>query len=472
MIMIENYFRKVVFKSFFKIDLNAVELDTAEDSLSSKYSQGFKESMVYGLLLIPTLLFVDTTVLSSVLIPITMVSGTAWFAVSLVNIKQKFGPFGNELTIDLYRSFVTSLIFLSLMTLIALNPSLFSFISTWGKQIPLLTFLSGVLGTLLVFKMIYDVFSGATKYDMNDSMLTGQSEAAEKYFKRSLSLLNSCGDHLKSSISSDSSGYYVGLAFFEVFNYVLTSKGDNPEILQLITETSKLKAHPPNTKKEIALVCIRLIEQFLILVTNHADSRTNKGYKNIQLELVSIRDNSSEGQDVLNLRLATIFEEMQDMLASQGEMLFKKRIEIEKKFLLKNIPDLSSEQYYDILQGYLPSQKDSELRIRKYGDRFLKTSKKSHVSGYREEIEEYISKEEFERLWPHTEGRRIEKTRYRIPFGDLIIELDIFSGKNKGLEVAEVEFDTEDKANTFVPPKWFGQDVTLDSKYKNVNLAG
>lgn len=469
--MLDNFFRKVVFRGFLKVDLNAIELATAEESLTTKYSRGVKESLCYGLLVIPTLLFVDTSVLSSVLIPITMVSGTAWFAVSLVNIKQKFGSFGNELTIDLYRSFTTSLIFLSLMTLVSLNPFLFSSISAWGKQYSLIPLISGAIGTLLVFKMIYDVFSGATKYDMNDSMLTGQNEAAEKYFTKSLSLLNSCADHLKTGISADVSGYYAGLAFFEVFNYILISKGDYPEIQTLITEAGLLKSQPPNTKKEIASRCMEFIEHFLIQITNHSDSRTNKSYKNIQLELSSIRENSSESQEVFNLRLATILEEMEDMLAGQGEMLFKKRVEIEKKFLVTNIPSLSDYEKTEILQGYLVSQKDNELRIRKMGESYFKTSKKAHPSGYREEIEEYISIGEFEKLWAQTGGKRIEKIRYKIPYQQFTVELDIFSGLNKGLELAEIEFDSEESARDFSPPSWFGQDVTDDPKYKNVNLA-
>ncbi len=469
--MLDNFFRKVVFKNFLKIDLNAVEISTAEESLTTKYSRGVKESLFYGLLIIPTLLFVDTSVLSSVLIPITMVSGTAWFAVSLVNIKQKFGSFGNELTIDLYRSFTTSLIFLSLMTLISLNPSLFSPISAWGKQYSLIPVISGVIGTLLVLKMIYDVFSGATKYDMNDSMLTGQNEAAEKYFTRSLSLLNSCADHLKTGISADVSGYYIGLAFFEVFNYILISKGDHPEVQTLITEASVLKSQPPVTKNEIMFKCVMFIESFLMQVTSHSDIRTNKSYKNIQLELSSIRKNTSESQAVFNLRLATILEEMEDMLASQGEMLFKKRIEIEKKFLVTQPPNLSVYEKFEIMQGYLSVQNDNELRIRKIGERCFKTSKKLHVSGYREEIEEYISLDEFEKLWPQTEGKRVEKTRYKIPYHGWIIELDVFSGRNTGLTLAEVEFESEEKAKNFTSPDWFGNEVTNDSKYKNVNLA-
>ena len=116
--MIENFFRNSVFNNFLKIELNPVEVAIANESLISKYTRGLKSSLIAGVLIIPTLLFVDTSVLSSVLIPITMVSGTAWFAVSLVNIKRKFEPFGNELTVDLYTAFMTSLVFLALMSLI------------------------------------------------------------------------------------------------------------------------------------------------------------------------------------------------------------------------------------------------------------------------------------------------------------------------------------------------------------------
>lgn len=469
--MLEGFFRNSVFRNFFKIDLNAIESSAAEESLTTKYAHGLGESLIYGLLIIPTLLFVNTSILSSVLIPITMVSGTAWFAVSLVNIKKKFESFGNELTIDLYRSFTTSLIFLALMTLISLNPKVFSGITIWGEQYPILSLLAGGLGTLLVFKMIYDVFLGATKYDMNDSMLTGQSEAAEKYFKKSLSLLNSCASHLRSGSSTDTSGYFSGLAFYEVFNYILLSKGDNVKTRKLIQETELLKSQPPKTKEEITSKCVSLIEQFLIHVTNLADNRTKKSYKNIQLELTTIRENSNESQAVFNLRLATILEEMEDMLAGQGEMLFKKRLEIERKFLVKSSPNLSNFEKVDVLQGYLGSQKTSELRIRKMGFEYLKTSKRTFPSGYREEIEEYITQEEFEKLWAQTERKRIEKTRYKIPYGDIIIELDVFFGLNKGLLMAEVEFDSEERARLFLLPGWLGQEVTNDPRYKNVNLA-
>ena len=87
-----------------------------------------------------------------------------------------------------------------------------------------------------------------------------------------------------------------------------------------------------------------------------------------------------------------------------------------------------------------------------------------------EEIE--IDGERFERLWPLTEGRRIEKTRYEIPVGDdLVIELDVYAGDLDGLVIAEVEFDSEEAAEAFAAPDWLGPDVTEDLRYKNQRLA-
>ena len=80
--------------------------------------------------------------------------------------------------------------------------------------------------------------------------------------------------------------------------------------------------------------------------------------------------------------------------------------------------------------------------------------------------------ERFERLWPLTEGRRIEKTRYEIPADDgLTIELDVYDGALAGLVVAEIEFDSEQAADAFSGPDWLGREVTEDSRYKNQRLA-
>jgi len=83
-----------------------------------------------------------------------------------------------------------------------------------------------------------------------------------------------------------------------------------------------------------------------------------------------------------------------------------------------------------------------------------------------------MSEAQFEALWPLTEGRRIEKTRYEISAGQrLMIELDVYGGGLEGLVVAEVEFPTRAEAEAFDAPPWFGPDVTDDERYKNQRLA-
>ena len=51
------------------------------------------------------------------------------------------------------------------------------------------------------------------------------------------------------------------------------------------------------------------------------------------------------------------------------------------------------------------------------------------------------------------------------------MELDIFEGDLAPLKLAEVEFETKEEAESFLPPKWFGKDVTFSSDYHNSTLS-
>lgn len=146
--------------------------------------------------------------------------------------------------------------------------------------------------------------------------------------------------------------------------------------------------------------------------------------------------------------------------------------EIERKFLVRELPqNLESYPQHEIKQGYIQIADDgTEERVRKKGSRFFHTVKSG--SGLkREESEKEISEEEFNMLWPKTQGRRILKTRYDIEHESLLIELDIFSGDLQGLIVAEVEFKSEEESSNFEPPQWFSQELTFDDRYKNKYLA-
>ena len=54
---------------------------------------------------------------------------------------------------------------------------------------------------------------------------------------------------------------------------------------------------------------------------------------------------------------------------------------------------------------------------------------------------------------------------------NLTIELDVFEGALAPLILAEVEFDSEEAANAFCPPDWFGEDVTFSGAYHNSSLS-
>jgi len=146
-------------------------------------------------------------------------------------------------------------------------------------------------------------------------------------------------------------------------------------------------------------------------------------------------------------------------------------LEIERKFLIAGIPeDLERYKNEQILQGYLFISEDIEIRLRKKGDTYFQTIKIG--SGMkRNETEINLTKEQFESLWPLTEGKRLEKVRYEIIYKDLNIELDLYKGSLEKLITAEVEFYSEIESNNFTPPTWFGPEVTNDSRYKNKNLA-
>jgi CYTH domain-containing protein len=148
-------------------------------------------------------------------------------------------------------------------------------------------------------------------------------------------------------------------------------------------------------------------------------------------------------------------------------------IEIERKFLVAEPPSgLERWPSTAIEQGYLALDEDgTEVRVRRRDGRTWLTIK-SGAGRVRTEEEIEIEPERFARLWPLTEGRRLEKTRYELDAGDgLVLEVDVYAGELQGLVVAEVEFDSEEAAEAFTPPDWVGADVTQDERYKNQCLA-
>lgn len=143
-------------------------------------------------------------------------------------------------------------------------------------------------------------------------------------------------------------------------------------------------------------------------------------------------------------------------------------MEIERKFLVDKIPSLDGLKLDEITQAYLSIK--PEIRVRKKGDKYYHTEK-GEGALVREEIEYEITREEYLASYEKCEGRVIEKTRYYIPTGSLVMELDIYKGKHQGLVVCEIEFSSEEEASRFEIPSWLGKEITYDISFRNKILA-
>lgn len=145
-------------------------------------------------------------------------------------------------------------------------------------------------------------------------------------------------------------------------------------------------------------------------------------------------------------------------------------MEIERKFLIKKLPDnLTSYKARKIEQAYLCT--DPVVRVRRDNDDYYLTYKSKGMI-VREEYNLPLTKEAYGHLLAKADGNIITKIRYEIPEKDnLTIELDVFEGKFDGLLLAEVEFASEEEALGYIPPEWFGEDVSNSTKYHNSTLS-
>jgi CYTH domain-containing protein len=146
-------------------------------------------------------------------------------------------------------------------------------------------------------------------------------------------------------------------------------------------------------------------------------------------------------------------------------------VEIERKFMVEVPPGA------DVLgagialrQGYLAGEGDVETRVR-IGPDWARLTVKAGRGLARTEVEVPVLLAEAEALWPHTVGRRLEKVRHRVDVPGGVAEVDRYGGELTGLWSVEVEFDSEEAADAFVPPPWFGREVTEEDGWSNGALA-
>jgi len=145
-------------------------------------------------------------------------------------------------------------------------------------------------------------------------------------------------------------------------------------------------------------------------------------------------------------------------------------IETERKFLVKSEFRHLAIKEIKIIQSYLVKDIDKTIRLRISDDKAFLTIKsrprKNSIS--RNEWEIQISVTDAEEMMQLCLPGRITKTRYLIPSGKHIFEVDVFHEKHEGLVIAEIELTSEDEH--FEKPDWLGEEVTGNPQYYNANL--
>lgn len=143
--------------------------------------------------------------------------------------------------------------------------------------------------------------------------------------------------------------------------------------------------------------------------------------------------------------------------------------EIERKFLVDTaaLPPLTGG--VDMVQGFIPTRDLTAVRVRLAGDRAWLTLKGESAGATRSEFEYPIPVADARQMIAEfCGGKVISKTRYRMTYGDHLWEIDVFSGDNAGLIVAEVEL--ADEGDDPRLPPWAGPEVTEDIRYFNASL--
>lgn len=152
-------------------------------------------------------------------------------------------------------------------------------------------------------------------------------------------------------------------------------------------------------------------------------------------------------------------------------------MEIERKYLLAAQPDvlireglIKVEKEQFIEQTYLALDGDQELRVRRITNPSTGQVEYTHTfkKGWglaREEVEFAISEGLYDQVVKAHGAIPLTKRRITARWGDTIIEIDDY--KQIDMLVLEVEFPSLEAAESFVPPAWFGQDISTDKQYSN-----
>lgn len=143
--------------------------------------------------------------------------------------------------------------------------------------------------------------------------------------------------------------------------------------------------------------------------------------------------------------------------------------EIERKFLVDPEKWIPAGQGTQMKQAYLGLAPNPTVRIRIAGKRAFLTIKGRSETIARPEFEYEIPVADADEMMELAISGPVEKTRYKQVFEGFLWEIDVFSGANEGLILAEIELSSEDQKITL--PDWVLDEVSDDGRFYNSYLS-
>lgn len=147
--------------------------------------------------------------------------------------------------------------------------------------------------------------------------------------------------------------------------------------------------------------------------------------------------------------------------------------EIERKFVVANDGwREGADGGRDFRQAYLAETDHASIRVRIVdGKEAVITIKSVEPGRSRSEFEYPVPLADAEALARLRQGDELAKTRFRTPYAGRTWEVDVYSGDNSGLVLAEIELEDSDSDADVRLPSWLGREVTGDRRYYAASLS-
>ena len=138
-----------------------------------------------------------------------------------------------------------------------------------------------------------------------------------------------------------------------------------------------------------------------------------------------------------------------------------KQTEKERVFLVKELPaDINKCIPIPISVGdFFDSNSTDALKIKQKGNKYYLIKKETNTAHERVEHIIDIKQGEFNAL-VKCAAQFHRKNRYIYPYGEYVCEIDYYLDQLDGYVRVEVEFGNDEEMHNFIPPEWFGDEIT------------